>query len=73
MEDGIEQNMSLLLNELDILKEKNLNNSNIKTNINTNINTNMNTNTNISTKSNRSNDFYINKTKEPFSWCVKDS
>jgi len=68
MEDGIEQNMSLLLNELDIIKEKKLNNSNINNN-----NINRNSNTNISNKSNRSNDLHINKTKEHFSWCVKDS
>lgn len=63
MEDGIEQNMSILLNELDIIKQKNI----------TNTNTNININNYTSTNTIKCTILNINTTKEPFSWCLKNS
>ena len=66
MEDGIEQYMSLL-NDLNSLKQKNINKHINNNNIN-NIN-NISNNNNDKNNINKNN---INK-NEPFSWSLKDS
>ena len=72
MEDGIEQYMSLL-NDLNSLKQKNINkhiNNNNINNIN-NISNNNNDKNNIN--KNNINKNNINNKHEPFSWSLKDS
>jgi hypothetical protein len=74
MEDGIEQYMSLL-NDLNSIKQKNLNkNNNNIININyNNINNNINNNNNIDNDKNNINKNIIINKHEPFSWSLKDS
>jgi hypothetical protein len=71
MEDGIEQYMSFLLNDINSVKQKSVNK-----NIN-NINNIINNNNNIGNDKNNINkninkNIVINK-HEPFSWSLKDS